>query len=1137
MTKIWLPFLALAGLSWFAASAEPAEFVPAHDSAAITGQAGQRSYQLGRRNLFVASDSLFLRDRLLTRDDQYAINYVTGEVYFSVPLEPADTVIALFKALAVDLPDSVVYAPLIPGGPAAAGTDGSLNPAGRHDARRGGRDSLDMSQPDHSLVRFGGSKTFAIAAGSGRDLSLEQSLNVSANGRLSPGLEINALLSDKNLPLSQAGTTEEASQLDRMFVQARADQWSVTLGDFEIAYPSMSLLQVDRRLEGVQAEGRLKGACAAAAYSAAKGRAETNRFAGVEGKQGPYQLTASDGTRDFRVLANSQKVWLDGELLQAGATADYVMDYERAELTFTPRRPISRDSRVVASFQYSAQSYRRSLYFSSVRVPLGSHIVLRAAFLQEGDDAGHTTGLALSDSQRAALGRAGNDTAKLWIDGGTKMEPGSGQYVRQDSFYVYAGPNAGDYAVSFTGVGTDRGDYVYDGLLGGFRYVGRGRGDYVAKRRLASPQAFRTINMNGEFRWAGGHSFLEGSASRLDRNTLSPLDDGRNAGQAAAGMFSWKRDSLNWGGFEVRSAFANVGRTYWNSNLERAPGFETGWGLDNWPGLAPVNPASPHKAFDLYASYTMFSAASIGGGWGRLGFLDGLWNRKYLFTSALALAGLPHLNYWYKRFLLGNAWQAHPGAGGRRDLHQVRSQWSAGAWGLDAGYAGNLDVMTFGSGAWSGSKFWESSAGWSRKTETLDLGQTYRRRDDSSKDSLLPSWAGQTYANTLTSSIGLRSASRLNLSADHTFRQVRLRPNAPGRGVNSHLAALHADYAIPDDLVRLTLDYSLSSVETALKQEMYVRVPDRTGEYGYDPASGAFYPDTAGNYRRTITDQGARQMTNENSAKAFVSLAPARAAGRLRGIRLDLLASAGISAPQAVDLGWLCFQRDRLWRESNLRSSADLAGDLFYAAPAGWNSRVHLRWRRENDNQYAGRHADKRNVERRGELFLPLSQSARFSASAEYNTAATRTRESGLENGSTAVKAGADWGYQLDPNLELAARADIAQEKVERASGNPLARAVTFRDVSAAPYATRQLGLSGRLRAEAGFVHRAADKSRSEIPLEFSFSRPLGLTKSWSLQYEYRINNYLTSSANYDGRKEPDRRALHNARFELRAYF
>lgn len=1131
MTRYW-KWATAAVLVCGSGYPQPAAIELMRDSIVIAGRSGERSVLLGRRNLFAGTDSVFLRGRLMARDQEYAINYRSGEVYFSVPLDPADTAIALFRALSVVVPESLVYLP-------AGGADTFAAEAGS--ASRNGYAAASASAavvPETPpLVRFGGSKTFTIAAGTGRDLSLEQSLNVSAIGRLSPGLEISALLSDKNLPLSTAGSTEEASQLDQMYIQARADRWSATLGDLDLTYPSMSLLQFNRQLEGVHAAGRLNGAEAGVTYSISKGKPGTVRFPGQDGKQGPYILTAEDGSADYRVLANSQKVWLDGELLRPGAAADYTVDYDRAQLTFTPRRPIRSDSRIVVQFQYSSQNYQRSLYFVDARVPLSSQADLRAAFYQEYDDDAIFSGEALSDSQRTALGRAGNDTAKLWVDGGTRVDSGTGSYVRIDSIYVYEPAGAGDYAVSFTATGAGGGDYVYDSVLGGFRYVGAGLGNYAAKRRLISPRSHRVMNLRSEFVWNGGRSHLEGSYSDLDRNTLSAIDDGRNTGQAGTAVFAWKRDSLPWGGFEIRSSWTSVGATYRNSEVERMPDFEAQWGLNNWRELSPIDPAGPRQTTDLYAAYTLLNRVTFGGGWGRLGIPGGLWDRKYLLKSALTAPGWPRVQYGYSRYLVGDAWQGRPGTTGRRDLHQARSQWQRGAWGIDAGFTRNLDLLEQGTAGASGSRYWEALMGWNRSAGGWEIGQTLQRRDDSRRDSLAPSWAGQSFSNTVTSRAGLHRADRLNITADHTFRQVRLRAGAAGNAVNSNLAGFHADHARQDGQLRLTFDYILSSAETALQQELYVRVPDRTGEYGYDPATGQFFPDTAGNYRRTVSDRGGTLMTAENSAKAFVSLAPGRASGWWKDSRLDLLAAAAISSPEAIDLKTLTFQHDQLWRPTNLQSNFDLTADLFHSSPAGWNARGHLRWRREADSRFGGRHAETRQVERRSDFFLPLPSSGRLSLFAENNTVVVSSLEAGRESGSEAIKAGGDCGWQFGRDFELALRTDAGREWLERVSGIPQALHVKYDRLAVIPYLTYQLGLSGRARAEIGMVRLASDRARAEIPLEFALTRPLGLTKTWSLQYDYRLNANLTSSAGYDGRKEPDTRPSHTARFDLRAYF
>jgi hypothetical protein len=229
-------------------------------------------------------------------------------------------------------------------------------------------------------------------------------------------------------------------------------------------------------------------------------------------------------------------------------------------------------------------------------------------------------------------------------------------------------------------------------------------------------------------------------------------------------------------------------------------------------------------------------------------------------------------------------------------------------------------------------------------------------------------------------------------------------------------------------------------------------------------------------------------------------------------------------------------QRDRLWRGTNLSAMLDLAGDLSYTA-AGWNAKLHLRWKRDSDNQSLGRNVGTRLLERRCDLYLPLPQQWRVSLFAEINSAAVASAENGRESGTSTVRGGADAGVQFDPSLELAGKADAVRERLERFVANPLATAVAFTAVTVTPYLTRQLGMAGRVRAEVGLIERSADRARGEIPAEFAVTRPLGLTKSWAMQYDYRINTVLTTSAGYDGRKEPDQRPVHNARFELRAYF
>lgn len=416
-------------------------------------------------------------------------------------------------------------------------------------------------------VRIGGKKTFSVSVGSKDELSLNQSLELRLEGEIS-GVGVNGVLSDKNSSLTGGGT-KSIEELDRMYMEVGSDRFKCRIGDYDLRIEGNRFCNLDRRLEGVMGKISFGKIDAMAAGAITERKFISSSFTGEDGKQGPYQLRDSKGAECWNLVRGTEKVYLDGELLQRGENKDYIIDYEMGTIEFTPRRLITSESRIIVDFQYSDDEFEKRVYGTQLSAGLlNRRLEVSAALFTERDDIKNPLHNSLTEAEWQKIYEEVSDTTEVWIDGGELVGEKKGDYLKIDGHYEYAGANSGDYKVSFTYRGEGKGDYVYNQKKGGYEWVGEGMGSYVARIRLSLPKNRSLYDLKLAYHPISNLSVeYEQAFSERDLNALSKFDEVRRS-EAHSLELALRDKPLPWGKLTLSTRLWKVGRGFTPSSYK-----------------------------------------------------------------------------------------------------------------------------------------------------------------------------------------------------------------------------------------------------------------------------------------------------------------------------------------------------------------------------------------------------------------------------------------------------------------------------------------------------------------------------------------------------------------------------------------
>ena len=406
---------------------------------------------------------------------------------------------------------------------------------------------------DFGTLKAEGSFGRQIGFGSNQDAVLNSTLNLQLSGMLGDSIEIQAAITDNNIPIQPDGTTQQLNEFDQVYLGFKKKNWQLSLGDIDIRQNSDYFLSFYKRLQGISfnttnAVGKNMVSKTLASGSIAKGKFNRQIITPVEGNQGPYRLRGANNEFFFIVLANTERVFIDGELMQRGEYQDYVINYNSAEVIFTPKRMITKDSRLQVEFEYADRNFLNANLYLSQEFDLGSKWKVRLGIFNNSDAKNSQINQDLNNQQKQFLSELGDSVQQAFYPSAIldTLSPGKILYEKlfngPDSFYQYStNPALAHYSLSFVDVGPGKGNYLpdFNGANGKvYKYVAPvgsiKQGQYEPVQILITPKTQQIVNLGVEYVFSKtGWIKTEVATSNTDVNTFSSKDNGDDRGWAA----------------------------------------------------------------------------------------------------------------------------------------------------------------------------------------------------------------------------------------------------------------------------------------------------------------------------------------------------------------------------------------------------------------------------------------------------------------------------------------------------------------------------------------------------------------------------------------------------------------------------
>lgn len=1030
-----------------------------------------------------------------------------------------------------------------------------------------------VKKEDNAIFNFegfnkSGSISRGIGFGNNQDLAVNSNLVLQLSGKINNEIEILAAISDDNIPIQPEGNTQQINDFDKVFIQLKRKDATLIAGDYELRRPDSYFANYFKRTQGITATNIFKDKKnrlyeTGFSLAVAKGRSARNSFEGIEGNQGPYRLQGNNGEQFVIVLSGTERVFIDGILLLRGQDNDYVVDYNTAELTFTTKRLITRNSRIVVEFEYSDKTYARSLYqlnqgYQSEKLKLNFN------YYSEQDNPSKPILQDLNDAQKQFLEGIGNNINQAVYPNVDSVAFNENEilYKKVDSLgiadvYVYsANPLEAKYRVGFSYVGSNAGNYQIDvnSVANGRVYVfvapksGVPQGEYSPVTLLVTPKKQQLITLNADYKIAKRTQvFTEIGFSDNDVNLFSDLQNKQNKGLAykIIGKDTRLLNGNDTTGLRLKTSLSYEYVNQQFKPLERYRPVE--FDRDFNFRANPLLPADEHWStlnLQLIKSPQKNIAYGISN-FNRGDYYNGLQQN---------VSGVYRLKNYTARYagsLLNSQTEIDKGTFFRQNI-ALSKAFKYIETGFNFNQENNqtlnllTDTLSLQSFSFRAFEYFIKSAD-SAKREFLLL---YNQRFDELPDG--KNLKSFSKANTFTGKLVLSKNANSNLALNATYRSINyLSTDTVNKNEETLLARVDYNFTGLKGFVNLQSFYELGTGQEPKREFVYLEVTASQGIYAWNDYNNngikelnefevSKYPDQA-KYIKVFRPNNEFVKSNFTNINQTLSLNPARLLQDSKSKYAQFLAkfsnitSLRISKKLLSGNGILFNPYQTSISESNLISqNSFIRNTLFYnrtnpifgidlsaqklasklLLTNGFDSRANeeqglrVRW----------------NFIRKSNFILSINQGNKNFASQLFTE-----RNYSI----TYYEFAPEFGYQFTTDLKTTLKANLKQQKNLAVFGGEK----TFNSSVGAELRYNLLK-RGTLSSQFNLINNKFEgANNTSVAYELLEGLQPGKNLTWSLGFQRTISNGIQLNFTYEGRKSNEVKAIHTGGVQVRAYF